>query len=202
MIHLVVGRQGSGKTVFIVNKAWEAHKRGMTIYSNVHLNFPYVPLNYEDIINCKLHHGMVIIDEVHRLLPARASIQKRNRLICDGFLSMVRKKKLEVYGSTQTLRKVDVRFREEQDFIYICSKWCYLDGQWGEAIHNYNLPLDVPIMVKLKVIEGFSLQEITISFIGNPYFDMYDSEQIINIDEDKLDESMEKKKKKDVNDNN
>ena len=195
MIHLIIGRQGSGKTLFMIKKAYDAQKRGMTIYSNVHLNFPYTPLKYEDIISYKLHHGMVIIDEVHRLLPARNSINKKNRLICDGFLSMVRKKKLEVYGSTQLLRKVDVRFREEQDFIYICSKWCYHDKQWIELIHNYDMPLDVPIMIKLKVIENFSQQEITLSFIGNPYFKMYDSEQIINIDEDKLDEYMEKKKK-------
>ena len=196
MIHLIIGRQGSGKTLFIIKKAYDAYNKGITIYSNVHLNFPYIPLKYEDIINCKLHHGMVIIDEVHLLLPSRNSMSKRNRLICDGFLSMVRKKNLELYGTTQTLRKVDVRFREEQDFIYICSKWGYHNGEWSELIHNYDLPLDVPIMINLKVIESFSMQEITINFIGNPYFFMYDSEQIINIDEDKLDEFLEKKKEK------
>lgn len=187
MIHLIIGRQGSGKTLFIVKKAYEYYLKGYIIYSNVHLNFPYKRLNYQDIIDCELTNGMVIIDEIHLLLPSRNSMSKRNRKICDGFLSMVRKKNLEVYGTTQTLRKVDVRFREEQDFIYICNKWGYYDNKWSEIIHNYNMPLNIPIMIKLKIIENFSQQEINVNFLGNDYFDMYDSSQIINIDEDAID---------------
>ena len=136
MIHLVIGKQGSGKTLFLVKKAYEYYKAGFTIYSNVHLNFPYKKLNYKDIINCKLDNGVVILDEVHLLLPARNSMSTRNREICDSFLSMVRKKKLIIYGTTQTERKVDIRFREEKDFFYMCRKFAFVKKKWEEVLHN------------------------------------------------------------------
>lgn len=167
--------------MFLIKTAYNYYKQGYNIYSNVHLNFPYTPIDYNDIVNCKYNNGIVILDEIHLLLPSRNSMSKVNRAICDGFLSMVRKKNLEVYGTTQTLRKVDVRFREEQDYIYVCNKWVFLNKAWMEAPHNRNFDKEIPIMVSLKVIEDFSQNQINISFIGNDYFDMYDSSQIIDI---------------------
>jgi len=180
MIHLIIGRQGSGKTLFLVYKAYQGYKKGLTVYSNIHLNFPYTPLDYDDIVNCKLEKGIVIIDEVHLLLGSRCSSNNIvNREICDGFLSMVRKKELEVYGTTQTSRKVDIRFREERDFFYMCTKWVYVNGEWIKAMTNYNYDIDTPLMIQLDVLEEFSLQYMKFNFIGNPYFPMYDSKQII-----------------------
>lgn len=184
MIHLVIGRQGSGKTLFLVKKAYESYLQGKTVYSNVHLMFPYIPLRYDDIVNFRLNNAIVIIDEAHQLLPSRRSLSKRSVKIVDGFISMVRKKNLELYMSTQMLIKIDIRIREEQDFYYKCSKWSFLNGHWQEVTHNYDLPYDVPIMISLKVIELFSGNDIQLSFIGNNYFNMYDSKEIIDIDEE------------------
>ena len=92
MIHLTLGNQGSGKTLYAVAQAYKAYKEGKTIYSNVKLNFPYKTLNYNDIINCNYSNAVLIIDEIHQLLPARNSLSKSSRKICDSFLSMVRKK--------------------------------------------------------------------------------------------------------------
>jgi hypothetical protein len=181
MIHLVLGRQGSGKTLYLVKKAYEYYKAGLTIYSNVHLNFPYKKLNYKDIIDCKLENGLVIIDEIHLLLPARNSMRKINREICDSFLSMVRKKGLIIYGSTQIDRKVDVRFREEKDFLHICKKFAFYNEIWSEVMHNQNLNKDVPIMIDIESIETFSGNSIKFNFIANPFFKLYDTKQIIKI---------------------
>jgi len=181
MIHLIIGRQGSGKTLFLVKKAYEYYKAGYTIYSNVHLNFPYQKLKYKDIIDCKLNNGMVILDEIHLLLPARRSMRTINQQICDSFLSMVRKKNLIVYGTTQTERKVDIRFREEKDFFYVCNKYAYVNKQWVEIMHNQNLSKSVPIMIKLTATEMFSGNSIDVSFIGNEYFKFYDTTQIIKV---------------------
>jgi len=181
MIHLIVGRQGSGKTLFLVERAFEGYKKGLPVYSNVALNFPYIPLDYNDIVECRLKNGIVIIDEIHLLLPSRNSTSKRNREICDGFLSMVRKKKLEVYGSTQTTRKVDIRFREERDFLYICTKYYQSEGIFKIALTNYDYPRQIPIMIKLDVLEEFSGNTLTFSFIGNSLFDLFDSTQVIQV---------------------
>lgn len=181
MIHLVIGRQGSGKTLLLVRKAYEFYKKGYKIYSNVHLKFPYKKLDYNDIINCKLENGLVILDEVHLLLSSRNSMSKRNREICDSFLSMVRKKNLTIYGSTQTERKVDIRFREEKDYIHICNKYAYINKKWVECSHNLDLDINVPIMIKSQVQEMFSGGIVTVSFLGNDLFKLYDSRQIIAI---------------------
>lgn len=181
MISLIIGRQGSGKTLFLVKKAHEYYLEGKTIYSNIKLNFPYKPIDYNDIINCRLKNAVVIIDEIHLLLSARNSMSKQNRLICDGFISMVRKMGLNVLGSTQTERKVDVRFREEKDFLYACNKYAYINNKWEEVLHNQNLDKKIPIMICLDVREEFSMNWIAMSFIGNDYFDLYNTEEVVKI---------------------
>lgn len=182
MIHLILGRQGSGKTLFIVKKAYDAYKAGKIIYSNVHLKFPYKKLNYKDVINCRLENAVVILDEIHQLLPARNSTSRRNREICDSFLSMVRKKGLEIYGTTQTPRKVDIRFREEADYWYMCRKFAFIKGNFIEIISNDNLNPKIPIIVRLDVQEMITGNTINISFTGNSYFDLYDTTQVIIVE--------------------
>lgn len=209
MIHLILGKQGSGKTLYLVMKAYEYYKLGYNIYSNVHLTyklnkkpddiykkgvkykelnpekynklFGYYYLDYNDIVDCKLENAIVIIDEIHLLLSARNSISKHSREICDGFLSMVRKKGLNVYGTTQTLRKVDVRFREEADYIYDTTKKAYINNNWVEVLHNQNLDIKIPIMINLSVTETESLKTRNINFIANFLFNKYDTREIIKV---------------------
>ena len=181
MISLIIGRQGSGKTLFLAKKAYEYYLEGKTIYSNIKLNFSYKSIDYNDIIHCRLKNAVVIIDEIHLLLSARNSMCKRNRLICDGFISMVRKMGLDVLGSTQTERKVDIRFREEKDFLYACNKYAYINDKWIEVLHNQNMDKKIPIMICLDIREEFSMNWIAMSFIGNDYFDLYDTTEVVKI---------------------
>jgi hypothetical protein len=181
MIHLITGRQGSGKTLFLVKIGYDAYKRGLTVYSNVKLNFPFKQLDYNDIIECNLENGVVLLDEGHQLLSARASMSRVNREICDSFLSMVRKKGLELYATTQTARKIDVRFREETDYLYVCSRFAFINGTWKEVFHNQNLPSRIPVMIKLETQEQYSGNWINVSFLANKYYRMFDTRQIIKI---------------------
>jgi len=109
-------------------------------------------------------------------------MRKINIEICDGFLSMVRKKFLEVYGTTQLARKVDVRFREEADYIYMCEKYAKINNKYDKIRHNQNLNEDIPICIKMDIYETFSNNKIEKMFIGNKYFNMYDTRQIIKIE--------------------
>lgn len=183
MMHLILGRQGGGKTLLTVMKAYEQFLNGKTVYSNVHLHFPYKKLNYKDIVDCKLENAVVVLDEAHLLLPARNSTSKISRVICDGFLSMIRKKKLIVYATTQTARKIDVRFRDETDFLYYCSKYSTdSTGAWVEVMHNLDLPKDQPILIKADIYETFSNSWTELSIIGNRYYHLYDTREIIKIE--------------------
>jgi hypothetical protein len=104
-IHLILGYQGSGKTLYMVLKAYEYYKKGYKIYSNIHFKgIPYEEISLNKVVNCEYRNAVVFIDEIHLLLPSRNSMSKNSRKICDGFLSMVRKAKLEIFGSTQTPR--------------------------------------------------------------------------------------------------
>jgi hypothetical protein len=181
-IHLVLGAQGSGKTLFLVKTAYDMHLLGYKIYSNIAFNFPYEPINYKDIVACKYRNAYVFIDEIHQLLPARNSLRQVNREICDGFLSMVRKAKLKIYATTQTARKVDIRFREEADYIYTCERWGFLDKSWTLVEHNQDLPEHIPIMIKITAIDIIKNRQIKSNFLGNPYFKLYDTNQIIKVD--------------------
>lgn len=181
MIHLIIGRQGSGKTLLLVMLAYQMLLKKKTIYSNVNLHFPYQVLNYKDIIDCNLQNAAVLLDEIHQLIPARRSLSKRNVEICDNFLSMVRKQGLEVYGTTQTLRKVDIRFREEADYLYVTEKYILQNNQWIRYTHNENLPKSVPIMIKVDITETYSNNTLSMNFMGNKFFDLFDTKQIIKV---------------------
>ena len=182
-IHLLLGRQGSGKTLLLVKLAHEYFKQGKKVYSNVKLNFPFNPIDYNDIIECNLMDTIVLIDEIHLLLPSRRALSNLNTEICDNFLSMARKQNTDIFGSTQTMRKVDIRFREEADYIYVCNKYVYneLSKQWVEALHTHVFDKNVPILIEVDVTETYSGETKTMIFMGNDYFDLYDTREIVKI---------------------
>lgn len=181
MIHIILGMQGHGKTLMAVKMAYESYLSGKTIYSNVKLNFPFKHIDYNDIINCVYKNAVVLLDEIHLLLPARQSLRKINREICDNFLSMVRKKNLEIIATTQTMRKPDIRLREEADYIYYVEKFAYIKDKWTKVLHNQDLNKSIPIMIKIIANNIISEKQIELNFIGNHYFNLYDSKQIIKV---------------------
>jgi hypothetical protein len=181
MIHLFTGRQGSGKTLIAVSKAYDQYMKGMNIYSNVHLNFKYEPLDYDKIINCEYEDGIVLLDEGHQLLPSRNSMSLISREIVDGFLSMVRKKNLHLYITTQTERKIDIRVRDEKDYQYICRRYAFIRYNWIEIKHNQNLPYDTPVLIHADIIDCYSDEINRVTFNANPIYDLYDTRQIIRI---------------------
>lgn len=181
MLYLITGNQGDGKSLLAVKKAFEAYCKGKKVYSNIKLNFPCFPININDIIECRLSNGVVIWDEIHRYISNRKSVSKNSIAICDGFLSMVRKQGLEVYGITQRPRKVDLRYRDELNYLFECTKYAYLKGTWQRYLHNADLPIEVPIMIKIIVTEIDTGLQIEDNFIGNNWFNMYDSKEIIKV---------------------
>lgn len=180
-IHLVTGMQGSGKTLFIVKKALEYYKIGKKVYSNVKLNFPFSQIDYNDIVKCKLENAVVILDEAHQLLPSRRSLSKVNVTVVDGFLSMVRKKGLIIFASTQLQKKIDVRFREESDYIYRCEKWVYLKGKWQQAVESEDYDIKIPIIISYLICQMGTGVILEKSFYANPYYKIYDTKQIIQV---------------------
>lgn len=182
MIEIILGNQGSGKTLFMVERAYHYYKMGKTIYSNVKLKFPFKPLNYNDIINCKLHNGVVVLDEGHLLLSNRRSMSHHSIKITDSFLGQCRKQNLILLISTQRIRKLDVKIREECDVIYECEKYAFEDDKFVLIEHNQNLDKKIPVVIKVNITKTFNGERGVYHFLGNKFFDMYDTFEIIKIE--------------------
>jgi hypothetical protein len=183
MLHIILGNQGSGKTLLAVKMAYEAYKKKKTIYSNVALKFPYKQLDYNDIINCNLSNAFILIDEIHIFLSNRRSMSSVNIEVTDKFINQIRKQNLELVGTTQRLRKIDVKLREEIDYLYNCERWAFLKKQWHKLEHNQMLNPEIPIMIKIvkKHLESDTPVVEDDCFVGNKYFKLYDTMQIIRI---------------------
>ena len=179
---MIIGRQGSGKTLLALHKALNYYKRGFNVYSNVAFKFPYKRLKYSDIVECNLSNGVVIVDEAHQLLPSRNSMSKRSRLICDKFISMIRKKRLQVYMTTQTPRKIDIRIREECDYMFMVKKLGFIRGQWVEILTD---ELEkIPIKIIVTMIDMIDYKSVEFDFDANQYYNLYDTAEIIDIGEE------------------
>jgi len=183
MLHLIIGNQGSGKTLLAVKMAYDAYLKGRIIYSNVALKFPYKQLDYNDIIECKLINAFVLIDEIHIFLSNRRSMSKVNIEVTDNFINQIRKQNLELVGTTQRLRKVDIKLREEIDYLYNCERYARIKNTWIKIEHNQNLDKKIPIMImySIKHLENDVEQVDYDFFVGNKLFDKYDTFQIIKI---------------------
>lgn len=181
MIELILGNQGSGKTLFLVERAYHHYKMGKTIYSNVHLNFPYKQLDYNKIINCELKDGVIILDEGHLLLSNRRSMSSHSIKITDSFIGQCRKQNLILMISTQRPRKIDVKIREEADRIYTCERWVCINGAFSKIEHNQNFSKKTTVMIKVHILSTYDNKEGEYYFVGNKYFDMYDTFQIIKV---------------------
>ncbi len=182
MIYLVVGRQGSGKTLYMVYRAYQHYKEGLEVYSNIHLNFPYKKLDYNKIVNCEYKDAVIIIDEAQLLLSARRSMSKVSIAICDGFLSMARKNNLKIYLSTQYPFKVDIRIREEKDYIFFCERWAFLSNSWVKILSPDPMPFNVQIMIKLRIQDSFSQNMVEDWIFANPVYPLYDTKQVVKIE--------------------
>jgi hypothetical protein len=58
-----------------------------------------------------------------------------------------------IVAHLETERKVDVRFREEKDFLIACNKYAYTNTKWTEVLHSQNLNTKIPIMICMDVRE-------------------------------------------------
>lgn len=182
MIYLVVGRQGSGKTLWMVYRAYKHYLEGLKVYSNIHLKFPYKKLDYNKIVNCEYKNAVIIIDEAQLLLSSRRSMSKVSISIVDGFISMARKNNLKIYLSTQFPFKVDIRIREEKDFMFMCERHAYIGNSWCKILNPDSLPYDVPVMIKIFIQDSFDHNTVEDCLHANPYYPLYDTSQVVRIE--------------------
>ena len=170
MICGFIGKMGSGKTLSMVREVCKYKAQGFTIYSNFHLNFPYEPLDFDELFNMaesqeSLHNVVILLDEVHIMLDSRSSMKKSSKVI-SFWLNQSRKQGIKIFYTTQHLHQIDKRLRSATDFFCFCDGIKYLHkGKESFIVLN-------------TLTDGENSRPER--FLGNKFFKYYDTNEVIS----------------------
>lgn len=172
---LVHGKKGSGKTLYCVKNAYEAYKEGRTVYSNIRLKFSHIPLTKDMIESImkqdSLQHCFILIDELHTIADSRRSMTKNN-INWGYFFTQSRKRGVDIMATTQFPGQVDLRFRNNCDYVIEINK----------ILISRQLR-DVRFIVAATWRNTIG-QCINTKFMRNPeeYYKLYDTNEIVYYD--------------------
>jgi len=166
----VVGKKGAGKNLFATAWAHEYYKAGWTIIANYHLKkIPYRHMTLKDLA---LHYrdlgdSIIIMDECHVQNDAYNFFVKEVRSM-DEFTSQLRKRRCILFMITQSFMKLATRLRNTTDYIIQCKNTDTV-GVVDVSVFNRDVP------------EYESLEKHFI-LDGRPFYDAYDTNEIIEKD--------------------
>lgn len=166
-----VGMMGSGKSISLVKQIIDiiAKNPQTKIYSNMHLNIPYTRLTLEILMEYKQDHKkfdncIIVIDEIHIFMDSRRSMSNRNIGIA-SLLVMSRKLSLKLFWTSQQEHQVDRRLKSNTDITTFCNSYMVQDIL---IVENKMITMDGRVYNK--------------RFIGNKYFNKYDTNEIISLE--------------------
>jgi hypothetical protein len=203
-ITIIEGPQRSGKTLgmsilaldeyvhtrqpVITNIAYESPVTGL-------VRIPYKPLNFFELTMEKIGtftNRPITIDELNFYLDSRGSMTKINRRFCQWLLQS-KKMGINTYGTTHNLGYLDLRFRENFDFL-IQPTTIY------QTVFNEQTLKEEkkPAYLVMKWFNGPNQKHfrrtITIDFLKKPaLLGMYNSRNVFNPFAE-MEEQMEKEK--------
>jgi hypothetical protein len=175
-ITAVIGNRGSGKTCFLTFLADQYHKEGKKIFTNFELKgIPHEKMNLGIMATLpdKLSNAVVLMDELHMGADSYDFMKKSSRAF-NTFATQLRKRKVNWYFTTQIFTQVARRIRLQTDFmitmentkkenIFKCTIYDRRGSEPREPINSFN-------------------------FNGAPYFDKYDTDEVILFEEPEDDE--------------
>lgn len=185
-ITIIEGPQRSGKTLAMSILALdEFTNQKSEVLTNIayenpetkEVKIPYKPLNFFELTMEKIdgfRNRAITIDELNFYLDSRASTTKINRRFCQWLLQS-KKMGINTYGTTHNLYYLDLRFRENFDFLV--QPTCYFDA-------NSKTP-NRPIMLVMKWFNGPNQanfkRTVKINFLERPnLLGMYNSRNVFN----------------------
>lgn len=115
---LVIGPRGTGKNVFIVNITRNTKR---LLYSNFKIDHP----NYKHLKLINLlalpKHIELIMDEGYTMLESRTSMSSVN-IFCSYIAFQLRKTDTSIFVTAQQVGSIDIRYRQEWDYVVICER--------------------------------------------------------------------------------
>lgn len=119
-ILILCGPQRTGKTLGNVMFAHQSYAKGRKVFSTIKLGFPHEPIDFSEIQledgTSRFLNSYINIDEWNFFLDPRRSMSKEN-LRNMAFMLQAKKQGCIVGGTTHGLSYVDVRLRDNFDFL-------------------------------------------------------------------------------------
>ena len=175
---LAIGKQGSGKTLFMVKLLVENAINEIPVFFNITLYvLDYQKITLSDRVKDKnvikildkldqdpdfFNGSIMLIDEIHLDLNSLDFMRKNNRRL-QVFFSQLRKRKILLLATSQYLLNVDVRIRRQCKNVFEMTE--IKDSVFQVITHE---------------IDGYYSQEISRYYIKlSQYFSYYNTNEIV-----------------------
>jgi len=167
------GWKGSGKTCLMTYLGYLDHKGGRKVYANYWTTYAdYISLKEVSKLPDYLHDATVMLDEVHVGADARAIFKPSNNEI-NKLATQLRKRRVILMYTTQKWTYPDKRLREQAELELECKKPREKNPKYFRVIKR-----DRTIPTKR---DRDALAE-KFTFYGAPYFNMYDTDEVIDFE--------------------
>lgn len=200
-----IGGRGSGKTLSLIKYVLARYRSGFDIYTNIAIRFPkekgcgkVYSLNFNEFIkrfkckNYQMKNCVIVLDELHVFIDSRRSNSPRN-ILFNKFVTQSRKRSVDVYYTTQDTNiqsfllcgQVDLRTRKWTDEIIFSETVTKFSN--GKMIKNCQDMID-PDKDKMYVVnKTYNKSGVCLNkqaYLGNQFFEYYDSDEIVDMFED------------------
>ena len=193
MIVLITGGVGSGKTCYLVRCSLKAKDIGKAVICN--FTFFNIPHKKMDLTDLYLNHPdltniFLAYDEFYTEMDCRVSGKVRNRLQ-SYLIAQTRKKDCDLYCTAQFNQFMDLRLIKFVDIWVECRNvWVVIEDKVKK--HPYLFDLEVHDYRT----DPFNPIDRAFRFDGRPYFNEYDTNELILPREDYIYEDKKVVKKR------
>ena len=175
MLHAIVGKMGTGKSVLQSYYAYLAYLRGQTIYANYTLFFEHEKLNVDKLLTKKLRNVFIGIDEADKYFTKMRASSK-NVQNMQMFLMQSRKRGTDTFF---VLKSWDLVLRDIKSLIEDYTSFYY-----PQPFNAKGYPASIDDIYKhriAKIVVRFKsiYKEKAFIFNPQPYFKIYNTDEII-----------------------
>lgn len=162
----IMGDRGTGKTCFLTCLLHTDYEEGRKIISNYRLEFPVINMSFEQVTGLpeELQNATLGFDELGIGADSREFFSKTNKKLAK-LITQIRKRNCILFYTVQRLNLIDKRLRQQTDYFFLIEK-TRITGHFLIHVMDYG---------------GDIVNKMV--FDGRPYFDLYDTNEIIDFGE-------------------
>lgn len=185
------GQTGSGKTLSVVKEVVKDYLLGRDIYGNLDsLKIPYYKVDLEDLILMVSNEELdtndekpksLLLDEIHTMFDGRRSSSRHN-IDFSAFISQCRKRRFNVYYTSQWISGADTRIRTLTSELIRCIPHInYNDVGYGDISTPEPIAIEHRIMDITDLMEGNNRvrRKVYPRWRNRPFYKFYDTYEVI-----------------------